>query len=104
MLSTYEVIAEITHKMRTSAKCGDWRRLSELEQLCKEHSEKSHAWKKLGSLSRQEIERKVASLNVILTNDKEIRDYLEPWQKKLADLMNTKQKNRSITTPDYCNI
>lgn len=96
MLNTYEIIAKIMNQMRESAKRDDWHRISQLELLCKKYSDKFPACKELRPLSQEAIERKIASLNIILKNDKEIREYLEPWQKKLSELMTNTQGIKSI--------
>jgi hypothetical protein len=98
MLSTYEVIAKITDQMRQSTKVEDWNRLFELEQLCVRYSEKSYTWKESEPLSKKDNERKIKSLKIIIKNDKEIRDYLEPWQKKLNELMSNSQEINADST------
>jgi flagellar protein FliT len=92
MLSTYEVIAKITDEMCECAKHKDWERLQELELICKKYSEIAHTWNEAGRLSRKDIELKIESLNVILKNDKKIREYLEPWHQKLYRIMSKNKK------------
>jgi len=87
MLCIYEEVAEITRDMRESAMRQDWTRLSELEQTCKQYAEKASEYKSLTPLSRQATERKIASLKRIMENDKKIREVLEPWQQRLAEMM-----------------
>jgi len=100
MLCIYEVVAEITHDMRESAICHDWTRLSELEQTCKTYADKASEYKSLTPLSRQATERKMASLRRIMENDKQIRNVVEPWQRRLADMMSGKLQPNLSSSPN----
>jgi flagellar protein FliT len=39
-------------------------------------------------LTPEALERKIACLKTILSNDKEIMDLMQPWMLRLTDIMN----------------
>jgi flagellar protein FliT len=45
-------------------------------------------------LSADALQRKVACLKTILSNDKEIMDLLQPWMLRLSDIMSGSEGHR----------
>lgn len=102
MICVYDDVAKITQDMRESAKCHDWGRFSELEQNCRQYAEKASKHRSVAPLSREAIDRKMASLKRIMENDREIREVLEPWQQRLADMM-TLKRHSNVAMTASCN-
>lgn len=77
MLSTYEMLSELTGTMLAAAREGEWEHLAALEQRCRSY---------VGSLmeaaqtplSEKEQRAKIAIIRAILQNDAEIRALTEP--------------------------
>lgn len=88
VLSTYEMLSELTGTMLAAAREGEWEHLAALEQRCRGY---------VGSLmeapaiplSAQEQRAKVAIIRTILQNDAEIRALTEPHMHALQQRLQT---------------
>ncbi len=96
-IAIYEVIAELTNQMLIAAKQGDWDKLTGLEPSRVQHVETLKFYKNVLPLSRNASERKVASVNRILADDREIRDLVSPEMAKLSSLINSTQNGKKLT-------
>jgi len=90
MISLYESMVEISHQMLEAARHQDWDGLGRLEVLCQGYIHQIPVHDERTPLSPQVLEKKVAMLKKILSNDKEIRDLMEPWMLRLNEIMNVK--------------
>lgn len=84
ILALYEDVAQITSRMLTAARTGDWEKLSELEKHCSEKVSVLRGNEAPTPLPAEQRERKVAVIRKILADDKAIRDITEPWMKQLS--------------------
>ncbi|MGV8900090.1 MAG: flagellar protein FliT [Burkholderiaceae bacterium] len=89
MLSLYASVAEITDQMLRAARAGDWDRVTELETHCASHVATLKSDASPLALSGAARESKVALIQKILADDREIRDIAQPWMANLSALMNS---------------
>jgi flagellar protein FliT len=98
IIAVYETIADITDKMVTAARTGDWEELAALESRCshqvdiiRQNEQPPEA------LSDTAREKKVSIIKKILADDREIRSITEPWMTKLTSLMNSTGTERKLS-------
>lgn len=98
IIAVYETIADITDKMVTAARTGDWEQLAALESRCSHQvdiiRQNEHPPEALSDTAR---ERKVSIIKKILADDREIRSITEPWMTKLTSLMNSTGTERKLS-------
>lgn len=87
MLSLYEAVTEISQQMLEAARREDWKCYGQLELLCKGYIHQIPMHNGKAQLSADALQRKVACLKTILSNDKEIMDLMQPWMLRLSDIM-----------------
>ncbi len=87
MISLYESMVEISRQMLEAARRQDWDGLGRLEVLCQGYIHQIPVYDERAPLSHQVLEKKVAMLKKILSNDKEIRELMEPWMARLNQIM-----------------
>ena len=75
--------------MLNAARAGDWDRVSALESHCASHIETLKSSEPPAALSGAAREKKVAMIQKILADDREIRDIAQPWMAQLYALMNS---------------
>jgi flagellar protein FliT len=88
MLSLYEAVTEISQQMLEAARQKDWDGYGKLEILCQGYIHQIPVHGAQSPLTPEALERKIACLKTILSNDKEIMDLMQPWMLRLSDIMN----------------
>lgn len=89
VLSLYASVADITDQMLSAARAGDWDSVCTLETHCARHVETLKSDESPVALSGAARERKVAMIQKILADDREIRNIAQPWMAQLSALMNS---------------
>lgn len=89
ILSLYASVADITDQMLSAARAGDWDRVTALETHCARHVATLKSDESPAALSGAARERKVAMIQKILADDRQIRDIAQPWMVQLSALMNS---------------
>lgn len=90
----YQKIAGITDQMLHAVKNQDWQKLSALELYCAECIDTNSKLQTNKLLTETELSAKVASLKKILSDDRKIRDLLEPWMSEFTLLINGRPKSK----------
>lgn len=91
----YQKIAGITDQMLHAVKNKDWQKLSALELYCAGCIDANRAKQADKILTETELSDKVDSLKKILSDDRKIRDLLEPWMSEFTLLINGKPKSEN---------
>ncbi len=91
--SLYESVAEVTNQMLAAAQNQDWDHLSELEVTCADYVEQIRDYDEVESSAGEAYKRKLASIKLILANDREIRNLMAPWMLKLNNMLSSGSKN-----------
>ncbi len=101
-IALFEEVADITRNMLAAAQLQGWERLAALEKHCVEYMERLKAADKQ-SLSSEAYERKRASIQSILEDDRKIKDLGVLWMMKLNSMMGNPQvvKNDHTDKNDY---
>ncbi|MDP3844613.1 MAG: flagellar protein FliT [Oxalobacteraceae bacterium] len=89
VLSLYASVADITDQMLSAARAGDWDSVCTLETRCARHVATLKSGESPVALSGAARERKVAMIQKILADDREIRNIAQPWMANLSALMNS---------------
>jgi flagellar protein FliT len=89
MLSLYEAVTDISQQMLEAARRKDWKGYGQLELLCKGYIHQIPNHDDKTPLNAEALQRKVACLKTILSNDKEIMDLLQPWMLRLSDILHS---------------
>ena len=95
VVSLYEKISSITEQMVLAAREANWVQLASLEKLCAQHVETI----KLGDKEPAQgaiRERKIKVIQKILADDREIRNYTDPWMQRLSIQMNNNSTQRKL--------
>jgi flagellar protein FliT len=94
-LAAYQSIANITGEMAVAARSGDWDNLTALER------QYGALVAQLGvaqpaRLTNDMLQKKIALIHKILADDAEIRNYTEPWMKRIQDLIGNAGMERRV--------
>lgn len=97
IISLYETVADITDKMLTAARTGDWEQLAALESKCSSQVEII----KMNDKPREPLtptarEQKTRIIKKILEDDRQIRNITEPWMGQLQKLMSSAGTERKL--------
>ena len=90
--SLYESVAEVTNQMLAAAQSHDWDVLSELEVTCADYVEQIRDYDEVQPTAGEAYKRKLASIKLILANDREIRNLMAPWMLKLNNMLSSGTK------------
>ena len=93
--SLYESVAEVTNQMLQAAQNQDWDELTELEVSCANYVEQIRDYDEVQPEAGDAYKRKLKSIKVILTNDREIRNLMAPWMMKLNSMLSGGSKNNT---------
>jgi flagellar protein FliT len=93
--SLYESVAEVTNQMLQAAQNQDWDALSELEVSCADYVEQIRDYDEVLPDAGEAYTRKLKSIKVILSNDREIRNLMAPWMMKLNSMLSSSNKNNT---------
>ena len=96
-IEIYESVALITKQMLLAAKQQDWETLSELETHCADYVAILKVTESALPLPSDIRERKLASMKSILADDREIRNLVSPWMKKLNYMMGSLHMENKLT-------
>lgn len=98
IIALYETVADITDKMLTAARTGDWEQLAALETRCSSQVEiiKQND-KPRQPLTPMAREHKTRIIKKILEDDRQIRDITEPWMAQLSAMLNSAGKERKLS-------
>lgn len=97
VIELYETVAVITKQMLSAARSGDWDQVTLLESRCAVYVETLKTEKPLVKLSGNVRVRKVQIIQMILADDREIRNIAEPWMAQLAQMMISTGAERKLT-------
>ena len=99
VIENYEHLSELTAQMREAAVQGEWDRLVELEEQCRQRVAAMKVQDASTSLDEDTRLRKVALIRQILADDAEIRNRTEPWMAQLQRIMQSaRQESRLLET------
>lgn len=96
VLSTYEMMVELTEQMLASAGSGDWDEFVLLEQRVAGHVSRLKQGEMPVALEGQQRLRKVAIIKQLLDDDRKIRDLTTPWMAQLSALINSAGAERRL--------
>ena len=94
-LIAYRSISNVTGEMAVAARAGEWDRLAELERRC------AALMARLGAaqpaqLTNDMLRQKVELIHKILADDAEIRNYTEPWMRRVQNLLGNAGMERRL--------
>jgi len=96
LIQHYEQIALASRTMLDAAQQGDWTRVEQIEDQCRDLISALKEAARTDALSETEKARRIALLRAILKDDAHIRVRAEPWLRELEDLLSTaRQPGRS---------
>lgn len=94
--SLYESVAEVTSQMLKAAQGQNWDALSELEVSCADYVEQIRDFDEVEPSAGEAYKRKLASIKLILANDREIRNLMAPWMMKLNNMLSPNRNNKPV--------
>ena len=95
VIENYEFLSSIMGQMRAAAAQGEWDNLVELENQCSRRVETMKATDAATPIDENTRLRKVALIQKILADDKEIRTHTEKWMTQLQrQIQSTGQERR----------
>lgn len=97
IISLYETVAIITGQMLVAARCGDWEQLTALESRCATQVAKLKTCEAPAPLSGGVRDRKVKIIQKILSDDREIRNIVEPWMAQLSAMISSTGTERKLS-------
>lgn len=101
VIEKYELLSDITGRMRKAAEQSEWNRLCELEIQCREHMQAMQsADSATPALNESSRKRKVELIHKILDDDAEIRNRTELWMAQLQRIMRS-SKNEQMLRQSY---
>lgn len=98
VISTYEKVSDLTGRMLDAARSSDWDQLAVLESDCAGHVQTLKEREQAVALSGELRHRKVAIINQILANDREIRVLTTPWMEKLSAMIASAGAERKLSS------
>ena len=96
VLDLYAKISAVTSQMLAAAQDQDWDLLCELEESCTAYVERL---KTIETHHLNELEiahKKVQYVKSILENDRQIREIVSPWMRKLNGMINHSSTERKL--------
>lgn len=97
VISIYEQVSVLTGKMLAAARSSDWDSLAVLESHCAGHVRMLKDGEAAVALSGELRHRKVAIINQILANDREIRVLTMPWMERLSAMIASAGTERKLS-------
>ncbi len=94
-LAGFEYIAQLTADMVEAARAGEWEKLSGLERHCAAKVGQIRAMQPVRLTSEMQ-RQKIQLIHKILANDAEIRNFTEPWMKRLCSLLGSSRMARQV--------
>ncbi len=96
VIANYESLSRLTAQMREAAVQGEWDRLIEIEQQCRQHVaaiKQADASVILDAPARQ---RKVQIIKKILAHDADIRSRTVAWMEQLQRIMQSNRQEQRL--------
>lgn len=97
ILELYAKISAVTSQMLAAAQDQDWDLLCELEDNCTEYVERLKAIEVNHPNEMDFSNKKIQHVKNILENDRQIREIVSPWMRKLNGLINHSSTERKLT-------
>lgn len=97
MMSIYENVANITDQMVRAARDSNWELLIKLEATCSEQAQAIKDNIETVPLRSGDRENKIRIIKKILSDDRQIRDLVQPRMKYLSELMCASSSQRKLT-------
>jgi flagellar protein FliT len=97
MLKMYENVANITDQMLQAALDGNWELLVRLEADCTAQASLINNNREQVPLANTERLEKIRIIKKILSDDRQIRDLVEPRMNFLSDLMRSSRTHRQVS-------
>jgi flagellar protein FliT len=95
IITNYESLSALTGRMREAAVQGEWDKLVNIEQQCRQQVAAMRPADATAMLDEPARERKIQLIRKILADDAEIRNHTEVWMGQLQRIMqNTRQEQR----------
>ncbi len=94
-LNAYQSISNVTGDMAVAARAGDWDRLTTLERRYGALVAKLGAAQP-ASLTNDMLRQKIELIHKILADDAEIRNYTEPWMRRMQNLLGNAGMERRL--------
>lgn len=95
-LTLYADVAGLSEQMLLATQAEDWKLLEKLEAECAARMEEVRAMDKSITLSKDELQQKIQYIEKILATDRQIRNLVEPWMARLADLMHSGENRQKL--------
>ena len=92
-LAGFEYIAQVTAEMAEAARAGEWEKLTGLERHCAARVAQMRTMQPV-QLTNEMQRRKIELIRKILANDAEIRNFAEPWMKRLWTMIGSSRMAR----------
>ncbi len=96
VIAAFRSISNFTGDMAEAAQAGDWDRLAELEGRCAAVVAQLKAAQPLEPLTGEMRRQKVELIHKILADDAKIRDYTEPWMRRIQTLLSNAGMTRRV--------
>jgi flagellar protein FliT len=96
ILAIYSDIAGLTGQMLAAARNGEWDTLIALEKACSTHFARLPADENGRPRSAEYQRRKAELIRGVLAEDAQIRLLVEPWQSRLAELIDYHGQQRRL--------
>jgi len=93
----YAKLSAITSQMLAAAQDGDWDLLCDLEADCASHVKALEQLDAGPQNFESMSNKKINYIKHILDNDRQIRDLVNPWMKKLNGLIHYNQVERKLS-------
>lgn len=90
-LDYYKNISATTGQMLAAAQEQDWNLLAELEKDCAKYRDTLMQVETVRPVGEAFAKVKIAYIKKILDDDRQIRDLVSPWMKKLEGMLNLKR-------------
>ena len=96
IITVYSKVAEITQEMLLAARHEDWEKLVDLESRCAEQIETLKHNDDNETLSPSAREQKIDLIKKILSDDREIRDIVQPRLARLSAMISSAGNQRKL--------
>jgi flagellar protein FliT len=96
IISAFRSISNFTEDMAEAAQAGEWEKLTELEGRCAVVVGQLRVAQPFVPLTGEMQRQKVELIHKILADDAKIRNYTEPWMRRLQILLNNAGMSRRV--------
>lgn len=96
VVSNYESLSTLTAQMREAAVCGEWEKLIDLEQQCRQLVIVMKQTDVSAALDEPSRQRKVWLIKKILAQDADIRSRTVAWMGQLQRIMQSNRQEQRL--------